>query len=90
MNPEFKKDPSSILDYTIDWTAWLPSGDTISSSSWTVDSGITNYADSNTTTAATIWLSGGTAGVIYKATNTIVTANGRTDQRTLNINVIDR
>ena len=90
MIPEFKKDPSAVLDYTIDWTAWLKSGDTISTSTWAVPSGITKNSEANTTTASTVWLSAGTAGTIHRVICTIVTADGRTDQRSLDIHVTDR
>ncbi|TDH48493.1 hypothetical protein E2F47_23540 [Mycobacterium eburneum] len=36
----FAKDPSAVLDYTIDWTAWLPAGDTIVSAVWTPSAGV--------------------------------------------------
>jgi len=78
----FTKDPSAVLDYAIDWSAWLGS-DTIATSTWSVPTGITRDSDTNTTTRATIWLSGGTAGQTYQLTNTITTAGGRTDQRTI-------
>ena len=32
------KDPSAVLDYTLDWSEWLPSGDEISSSTVTIQS----------------------------------------------------
>lgn len=87
----YTKDPASVLDYTIDWgTNWLADAETISSSSWTVESGITQDSDSNTTTTATIWLSGGTAGSVYTVTNQIVTNSGRTAERSLRIKVENR
>jgi hypothetical protein len=82
---EFTKTPEGILDYVIDWSAWLDS-DTISTSVWSVDSGLTNVSDSNTTTAATIWLSGGEDGTSYNVRNTITTAGGRTEIRSFKIN----
>jgi hypothetical protein len=88
--PEFKKDPSAVLDYSIDWTPWLPSGDTIATSTWVAETGITIDSTANSTTKTTVWLSGGTAGTIYKVTNTITTAGGRTDERTLHIIVTNR
>jgi len=78
------KDPSAVLDYQFDWSAWLGT-DTIASSTWTVPTGITKDSSSNTTTTATVWLSGGTADTNYECANTIVTASARTDQRTLTI-----
>lgn len=90
------KDPSAVLDYKFDWKAftngsstdpeddWLESGETISSHSVTVASGITldssSLANSNTVVVA--WLSGGTAGTAYEVTCRITTNQGRTDERT--------
>jgi len=85
----FEKDPQAILDYAIDWTSWL-SSDTISTSTWTVPSGITKVSDSTTTTTTTIWLSGGTADTDYELINHIVTAGGREDDRTITIRVRQR
>jgi len=83
------KDPDATLDYQVDWSEWLGS-DTIASSTWVVDSGITLDIDTNTTTTATAWLSGGTAGETYTATNRIVTADGRTDDRTITIQIAQK
>ena len=80
------KDPDAVKDYSIDWSAWLGS-DTISTSEWTVPSGITKDSDSNTTTVTTIWLSGGTAGTDYELVNRIVTAAGRTEDKTVIVRV---
>lgn len=79
---KFIKDPDAVLDYSIDWSDWLGS-DTISTSTWEVDSGITEDSNSNTDTVTTIWLSGGTAGKKYELTNRITTTGGRTDDRTI-------
>jgi len=89
MPSTFAKDPDATLDYMIDWSDWLDS-DTISTSIWTVPSGITKDSDTNSTTTATIWLSGGTAGQSYKLVNRIVTACGRTDDRTIRIIVREK
>lgn len=84
------KDPSSILDYGVDWTDWLD-GDTISTSSWSVSpSGLTAISNTRNGGVTTVWLSGGTVGQTYQVTNTIVTAAGRTDQRTLLVAIQDR
>lgn len=82
--PGFVKDPDAVLDYQVDWSAWLGT-DTITASTWTLDTGITKTLDTHTTTAATIWLSGGTDGTNYSVSNRIVTAGGRTNDRTLTI-----
>jgi hypothetical protein len=78
----FLKDPNEVLDYVRDWSALLGE-DEILTSVWTPDSGITKTAESNTTTTATVWLSGGTEGTTYGVLNRITTAGGRTHDFTL-------
>lgn len=81
----FRKDPQSVLDYGIDWSDWLASGETISTSTWTVPTGITEDSDSKGDTSTIIWLSGGTAGATYKIANKIVTSDSRTVERSIDI-----
>lgn len=83
----FNKDPDAVLDYQIDWSKWLPSGDTITASSWDADSGITVDTSSFTATSTTVWLSGGTNLTTYSVTNHITTDDGREDDRTITIAV---
>lgn len=89
------KDPSAVLDYRQDWSAWLAAlpvegSDTIATSTWIVPTGITKNSDSHDGTSATIWLSGGTANTNYRLTNRITTAGGRTDDRTFIVTVRER
>lgn len=81
-----QKDPDAVLDFSIDWTAWL-NGDTITASTWDVPDGITEDSSSNDTTGTTIWLSGGTAGEIYELTNHVTTADGRENDATIKVMV---
>lgn len=83
----FEKKASEVKDFVIDWSEWLGGSDTIATSTWSVAAGITKDSDSNTTTAATVWLSAGTAGTSYTATNTITTDGGRTAIETITIYV---
>lgn len=83
------KDPDAVLDYEINWTAWL-NGDTISSSSWTVPAGLTKDSDSFTDTVTKIWLSGGTDSETYTLTNRITTSGGRTDDRSVTLSVASK
>jgi hypothetical protein len=83
------KDPSALLDYTLSWAAWLGT-DTITSVAWTVPTGLTKPSNSNTTTTATVWLSGGTAGATYSVVCEVTTTAGRRDQRTITIKCQDR
>lgn len=81
MANSYFKDPDAVLDYVWDWDAWLGS-DTISSHSIIAESGITVDSSSTTTTVVTAWLSGGTVNTDYNVVCRIVTAGGRTDDRT--------
>lgn len=99
MPTTFRKDPEAILDYKFDWAAetngtgesdWLDSGETISDYTITVDSGLTKESDSEASGAVTVWLSGGTVDERYKVTCEIDTSHGRTDQRTIEIWVLER
>lgn len=79
------KDPDEVLDYEINWSDRLD-GDTISSSTWILpDDGVEKESDTSTTTATTIWLSGGTLGETYELTNRVVTAGGRTMDQSVRI-----
>lgn len=88
-NDAFTKDPDEVLDYVRDWTAILD-GDTIATSTWTPDTGITVASSSNTTTAATVWVSGGTLGQTYGIRNRITTAGGRTHDKTLHFTIVSK
>lgn len=86
-----EKDPTDVDAWSVDWATKL-GADTISTSTWTVPTGITQTtpSPSNTTTTTTIWLSGGTDGVHYTLTNRITTAAGRTLERSFVVQVKNR
>lgn len=90
------KDTSAELTYTVDWSSWLPTGATITTATWTVENPtgdavpLVNEATSNTTTRASIVLSGGTAGYVYKVYNTITTSSGSIDRRFFRVKVKER
>ncbi len=85
-------DPQAVLDYAIDWSAWLAASETISASTWTVQTGLTEApaGHSATTTTATIWLTGGTLMTSYAVTNHITTNQGRQQDQTITLQVRDR
>lgn len=87
MIPDYTKDPDETVDFIINWAVHLGS-DTISSSSWAAETGITVDSNTNTTTTATVWLSGGTLKVYYLVTNTIVTDGGRTLEQSIRIHMV--
>lgn len=86
-----EKDPDANLDFDVDWSGWLVPGDTIATSTWVdVTPGITVTDDTqHTGTRGIIWLAGGTIGTVYQATNRITTVEGRGDDRTISVLVIE-
>lgn len=85
----YPKDPNAKLDYVMDWSDWLGT-DTIASSTWVTPAGLTATAPTNTTTTATVWLEAGTVGTQYLVTNRITTAGGRTNDRSILIQVSEQ
>lgn len=104
------KDPNSVEPFFIIWCSLNGTNDgtasdtgelqgaTISTSTWTVQSGITKDSDNTSAvtirgvsyginTVATIWLSGGTAGDSYYLTNRITTSDSRTLDKTVVVTV---
>jgi hypothetical protein len=96
--PWIEKDPQSLLDYTLDWSAagslggpWLQTGETISgAATWTVPTGLTKDHQVDTGSLSTIWLSGGTAGQSCTVTCRITTTSGRIDERSFVVVVKQR
>ena len=85
----FIKDPNAVLDYALDWTKWLE-GDTLVSGTWTIDAGPTIASQNVSAGIVTMWLSGGVDGVSYAAVCRVVTTGGRTEDRTISIQVRER
>ncbi len=72
--------PGAVLDYSVEWLDWIGT-DTISSVVWTVPTGITSSAPTNTDSVARVWLSGFVDGTTYEIKCTVTTTAGRTDSR---------
>jgi len=90
------KDPYAVLDYTLDFTNWMPTGDTISTITVTAEtiSGdsapLTIDSSTNNDYLATAYISGGTAGNIYNVEYKIDTTNGLKDSRNIRIKILER
>lgn len=84
---KFTQQPSEVLDYDIDLTDWMASGDTVSSTTVSAETGLTVSVSNGTTTTPKIWCSGGSDGTTYKVTATIVTTDGRTKEIDFKITV---
>lgn len=81
---EFLKDPDATLDYSIDWSAWLVTGESLITSVWALSStDLTKTLEVNTATRGTVWVSGGLPGESYTLTNHITTDGGRIDDRSI-------
>lgn len=85
------KDPVAVLDYQVDWTAWLASGETITGTPTIEAAGLTVNPNSNSTQVSsgkvTFWLGGGVAERFYNVSCQITTSAGRTDRRTFSLGV---
>ncbi len=82
--PDYLKDPDATVDYEFTWGVEL-NGDTIETSTFLLPDGLTSVSTTVTDSTATIFVSGGAQGGIYRVTNRIVTAAGRTMDKTITV-----
>lgn len=89
--PTYEKDPDDILDFHWNWRPYLSDGELITASEFLVTAGVTigPTPPSSTTQDATLWLSGGDIGQVYRCTNRITTNQGRQVDRSINVRVKD-
>jgi hypothetical protein len=88
----FAKDPAAQIDFTHDWAAdYLDGEETIVASSWSVQpDGLVVEGAVSTASTATVTISGGTAGCLYRLGNEITTSAGRIDRRSIGVRVQSR
>ena len=86
-----QKQPTEYLDYDVDFTEWMPEGDTIASAVVTVspDGELTANNVMIMTPIVKFWLADGVTGSSYKVTVKITTAGGRIKEDELKIRVRD-
>ena len=89
------KDPAASLQYSVDWSDWVPAGDAIATATFVQESTHTaanlNIGGVSTVTnVASATISSGAAGEIYTVKNTITTTGGFTDVRRFRIRVENR
>ena len=89
------KDPGATLAYSIDWSEWLPTGDSITTSTWVQESthtggNLTLSGPAVANNVATINIAAGREGEIYTVRNTITTNENLTDVRRFRIRVEKR
>jgi hypothetical protein len=81
---DFEIDPDSTVDYEFPLAADLD-GDTIDSVTFLLPDGLTEVSSSNTTTTATIFVTGAAACVTYRITCRYTTNGGRTQDKTIRV-----
>ena len=92
------KDPAAVLTYSVEWSDWLFSGDTLLSTVITVTAiagdpagtALRVVSSGVTTSKAFASIDRGTAGEIYTVTVDIITNNGLRDTRRFRIKVEPR
>ncbi len=91
------KDPEARLTYTLDWSEWLPTGDTVSSVVWTIGArvndptplvNVSSGVQSGTKTY--IELRNGQVNKVYTVTAKVTTADGLIDRRAFRVRVENR
>lgn len=97
--PRRLKDPNAVLDFPVDWSRWLASGETITAATVTPATGLTVQGspaieDSQETgvpdSVVVPILSGGTVGQKYDVTYHITTSEGRVDDRSITVVIKER
>ena len=86
----FIKQPADTKDYDIDYSEWLTLNDNVESVVVAVegtDALLSVVSTFIVDPIVKIWLSGGTAGVTYKVTCTMTSADGRIQQDEFKIKV---
>lgn len=96
------KDKDEVLDFSIDWTRYLETSETLSSVVWKIKNssdekvdfdpsetvnGLTLQTQSNTTTTATVYLADGTDNTQYTLYCNITTSTGRVAERPVKIRI---
>jgi len=88
------KDPEATLDYSVDWGSEYLAGDALVESSWTVspieEGGLAVVASQSDLLIATVQVTGGISGRLYRLTNHVVTVQGREDSRSIMLRVEKR
>ena len=99
------KDSNETLDYSLNWSRYLRSGETIVSSSWYIDgadgvkvsfdapntvNGLQNSYSANSSTVTSITLSAGTANKNYKLYCTVTLNTGFVAERSITISIKER
>jgi hypothetical protein len=90
----FAKDPQSEVDFSLDWTDWITSGEVITSALWSIDpsdvSAPTLGASQSSGSVQSVYVSGGVPGSRYRLSCQIQTDAGRTADRSLTLRIMEQ
>lgn len=90
MKLQFTKQPIEVLDYDVDYSNWLSTGDSIQSATASISPpGLTLSNVQVNGSIAKIWLSGGANDTLYKVTVNLTTTGGRISQEEFYVFVKD-
>jgi hypothetical protein len=81
------KDPDEVISFGVDWSEYL-GAETVTSSNWTVASGVTKVGQTLVGKQANVTISGGTLGTVNRITNHITTSAGETVDQSIDIEII--
>ena len=92
------KDVEARLTYTFDWTDWLPTGDTVSAVTYTLQTRandpdpLIKHSDGITGASKKTYieLGGGNVGKVYAITCQVTTVDGLIDRRAFRVKVENR
>ena len=91
-----QKDTHAQLIYTFDWSEWLPTGDTIAASTYTITARANDpdplviHSQGRTSTSTYVELKEGQLGKIYIVTVQVTTTMGLIDRRNFRVKVLAR
>jgi hypothetical protein len=85
-----RHDPDAVLDYAWDWSDWLREGEFVRSAITEQSADLTVSAAQHDGQRVFAWVEGGSNAETYPVSCRITTSQGRTDDRTMNLFVLDR
>jgi hypothetical protein len=89
----FAKDPSSDVDFSVDWSDWLLDDETITSTTWGVtpveENGLTLGVNVDNGSARGVFTAGGVIGHRYRLSCLITTTENRQAERSLSVRVME-
>lgn len=83
-------DPNDVLDFAVDWTDWLETGETITAKTVNATAGVTVDSHSEAAGVVTVWLSGGVLNARAIVTCHVTTSNARQADQSFGVLVAQR